>query len=152
MGLFRATGRAIKKPIVNFPKWLGFSYLWNSAKNISRINKNLFVPKKAVRMETFEEAVARLNLTEADLKKRTQQLLITTYLYSVITLALLALAVYLFINNDLAPSLLAVAVTILACVFIFREHFHYVQMKRRRLGGGFKAWLNYCLKRDIHHA
>ena len=71
MGFFRSMGKVIK-PMVNFPRWMGWNQIADSGKFINSLAKDVFKtkPDGKLRDEKFEDACRRLNLTSGILLQR----------------------------------------------------------------------------------
>jgi intracellular multiplication protein IcmV len=143
MGFFRGMGKMIK-PLVNVPKWMNAKQITNDASYISDIAKVIFKPKKAGHEESFEEAMKRLKLTEADLKQRYSEFRRLSIIFGIVFLCLLAYAVYLLLGVDPEASWRAIAlsfvVSLIALIQFFRFHYWIYQIKQRRLGCGLKEY------------
>lgn len=140
----RAVGRVIK-PFVNFPRWMGLRLIMSNGSAIVKMVQDMRIRPPAVRKETFEEAVARLNLSEEEIKSRMRHCLILSIIYSVAALILLVYTIYMVIHGHLG-MILGILLTVLIAVFAYREHFWYFQMKTRMLGRTFKEWLIFLFR------
>jgi len=58
-----------RKTFVNPSAWLNFGILRDENKTLFTVLKDMTVPPKAARVETFEQAMQRLNLEQTDLKE-----------------------------------------------------------------------------------
>lgn len=147
MKIARGFGKVIK-PLVNFPAWMGWKQIKDGAVAIKAISKTLVPSSKASRRkETFEQAVARLRLSEADLQQRMKQFRMMALLYLAMGVGLFAYAIYLFINFSFMAGLLSSVLTALALALFFRQHFWYFQMKQRKLGCTVKEWFYGLFRR-----
>ena len=134
------------KSFVNFPAWMGASHLKRTADDISKMSKELFTLQHAsVREETFEEAVLRFNLSEADLAQRQRAFGRLAALYLFICFCLGVYAVYLWHKHDFLSVLMTLVLMMVAASFAFKEHFWYVQMRQRRLGLTPKDWFLFIV-------
>jgi intracellular multiplication protein IcmV len=129
------------KPFVDVQSWLNLDQLKNYGKSISDIGKSLFIPQKASRNETFEQAIRRFNLSEADLNKKAENLYNLSIIFCAIALCLLGYVIYLIITH---ASIMAVIVTLVLSSIIltkaFSYHFWVFQIKKRRLGCSLQEW------------
>jgi intracellular multiplication protein IcmV len=92
--------------------------------------------------ETFDEAVARFNLTEADLKEREKDYLFYAGIFLVLGLVSFVFGFYLlFVKRKFLDCLLGIAVAALFGTQGFRYHFWYFLIKQRKLGCTFDDWL-----------
>jgi intracellular multiplication protein IcmV len=145
MSILRGVGK-IFKPFVNFPRWMDLRSATTTAKQIGNNARDLFVPQKATHVETFEQAVQRLHLTEKDLQVRMKNLQRMVVFYCLIAVALVVYTIHLLMNGNVFAGILGTILTVLALAFAFREHFWYFQMKQRRLGCSVKEWFIGMLK------
>jgi hypothetical protein len=103
-------------------------------KKLFNAYRSAVTEKKEARVETFEDAVVRLKLSEADLSARRRELTFTSYVFTLIlavTFYFLATALLdeEFVN---AFTLLTICLTVGAVVFSTR--FRVWQIEKRRLG------------------
>jgi intracellular multiplication protein IcmV len=134
------------KSFVNFPAWMGASGLRRTAGDISTMSRELFTLKHApVREETFEEAIARFNLSEADLKQRQRAFGRLAALYLFVVFCLGIYVVYLWYNHAILSVFMTLVLMLVASSFAFKEHFWYVQMRQRRLGLTLKQWFLFVV-------
>jgi intracellular multiplication protein IcmV len=141
MKIVRGMGKIIK-PFVNFPQWMGLGQITTVGKSIKDTAKSLAEKPKANRKETYEQAVARLHLSENDLKKRMQNLLLMAGVYCAMGALLFVYSIFLMFTAHLAAFFLSFVLTVVVLTLAFRQHFWYFQMKQRRLGCTVKEWLN----------
>ena len=97
-----------------------------------------------VREETFEEAVARFNLSEADILQRQKAFGRLAAFYLFIAVCLGIYTGYLYYKSAFLSMLMTLVLILLACSFAFKEHFWYAQMCQRRLGLTFKDWFLFA--------
>ena len=74
MGFFAGVKKVVK-PFVDVRTWSDTDQNVERGKTILETVKGLVTPRKAQYQETFEQAVARMNLTEADLVRRAKEFL-----------------------------------------------------------------------------
>lgn len=141
MKIVRGIGK-LAKPFVNFPQWMGWGQISSAGKTIKETGQSLFEKPKANRQESFEQAVARMHLSEKDLQQRMQTFLRMTMIYGAFALALFAYVIYLVITAHFAAAFLSLILTVLALTLAFRQHFWYFQIKQRKLGCTVKEWFN----------
>jgi hypothetical protein len=145
MSLTKRVGRLFK-PFVNFPKWMGLTRLVANARGIKKSIEDIRVHRPTVRVETFEQAMTRLHLTEKDIELRKRTCLILSIVYSLTTFLLLIYTLYLIIHLRLG-AIIGLLITGLMAVFAYRESFWHFQMKTRKLGNTYRDWLSYMLRR-----
>jgi intracellular multiplication protein IcmV len=144
MGLLSGS-KKVASQIFNFrvQDWFGsknhqfnIQYLYTTAKNI-------FTSTTSENQETFEEAIARLNITEEDLKSRKQE-------FSRLFIIFLAMGCILFLYTmvitvkykNFFGFILGMSVTLLSLAQSFKYHFWLTQIVKRKLGLTLKDWLN----------
>lgn len=141
--VFGGIGRTLK-PLVNVPAWMGLKYLKEDNERLKRLAKSVLLPQAPeFQPETFEEAIARLGMQEADIQARMLSFKRLALIYCVVALCILGYGIYLLMMFDTIVGL----VTTLVCVWIalalaFKQHFWYTQMKERRLGLTFREWIH----------
>ncbi len=91
--------------------------------------------------ETFDEAVARLRLTESDLVDRRKMFLIQTLLYLVSGVCVIIYAIWLAFHAYWTGMFVAFLVALMAFSYAFRSHFWLFQLKQRKLGCTFQEYL-----------
>jgi|688.fasta_scaffold488095_2 intracellular multiplication protein IcmV len=133
------------KPFVNFPRWMNLAQLWANGRAIVKSIRDLKVHRPPVRKESFEEAIARLQLSEEDVKARQKNCLILSILYASFALLFLIYTVYLIIHGSLG-MIIGLLITSLMTTFAYREHFWYFQLKTRTLGNTFRDWVSFLLR------
>ena len=136
------TGKRFGRTFLNFSAWMGTDTLRGYGAYINQSAKRIMKPAQAEVEETFEEAMKREGLTEADIQKRQKHCFNVAIAFLGLGVAVFAYSIYLLWNGHLMALLLGVGVTGLSLVQAFRYHFWYFQMKQRKLGCTFKEWLN----------
>lgn len=130
-----------RKTFFNPRSWLGYDQLKSNTQLVWSVIKDLITPAKADITETFEEAMHRLNVTEADLNNKAQVFFSYAILFVLFAaISLLFGCYYLFHHKALLGCLLSLAVTALFLSQAFRYHFWYFQIKHRKLGCSFEEW------------
>jgi len=81
MGAFRSVMKFTFKPFVDVPGWLGLGQLKYYTHILFGSLKPSFTAHKGTRKETFEQAMARLNLSEDDLKLRARNYIRQTIIH-----------------------------------------------------------------------
>lgn len=144
MGFFKGVGRAVK-PLVNIPKWMSAKQLSSDAAYIADVAKKLATPPTAKHKETFEEALIRLKLSEADIQKRYHEFKRLALVFLTVFILLMGYMSYLLFNFLSGPVswralLLCFIVCLIAFIQVVRFHFWMYQIKKRRLGCSFKEY------------
>jgi intracellular multiplication protein IcmV len=130
-----------RKTFFNPSAWLGSKEIMAYNRIIIGSIKGLFSPAKPQRVETFEAAMQRLKLTEADIQQTARQYFLFVMLFVILSMtAFIVSFYYLFHHGTFAGWLLAMSVAILFASQAFRYDFWRFQMTQRRLGCTFKEW------------
>lgn len=130
-----------RKTFFNPSAWIDLEALIDQNKTIFSIIKNLFSKPVAGTAETFDEAIKRQKVSEAEIANR-----ITTYgrfaaLYVLCGLAAFVYAFYLlFRHHTFLGFCLSFSVTIFFFAQAFAYDFWKLQLKRRTLGLTFADW------------
>lgn len=143
MGIFKSSKKAASHVVdVRVDKWISWDYLSESADNFKVILFDSIIPKKATYSETFEEALVRLELTEADLAKRKKEFTQLFYFFIVLSVFIIGYGLYLAISGTMITALIAFCLSIYTLAQAFRFHFWLFQLKNRKLGCTVKEWMN----------
>lgn len=116
---------------------------------IRESTRGLFKVKQPARVETFDEAKQRLNLTEADIIQKTKQFLVMALIYVSLAIAAFVYAIYLLSEHSFLAAILALVLTFFLLANALREHFWYMQMKLRYLGLNLHDWIKFCIGRKV---
>ncbi|MCR9192854.1 MAG: type IVB secretion system protein IcmV [Gammaproteobacteria bacterium] len=96
--------------------------------------------------ETFDGAVAKFDLDEEALKAKALGLKRLSYSLLVMAIVLFSYTVYQLLFGSFRGVIIAGVETGLALVLAFRYHFWSFQIKKRKLGCGFKEWYKDSFK------
>lgn len=142
--IFKAMGRPFK-PFLNFSTFLGVKELKGSYENLTGMAKGVTKQQKKedIIQETFEQAQARLALSEQDLINRKKSFFQMSICYFIMAVLLFAYMFYLAFTGVVLGVFISFVLVIVALAFSYREHFWYTQMQHRRLGLTFKDWKAY---------
>lgn len=99
-------------------------------------------PKKAKKVESFDAALMRLNLTDADLLTRQKGLLRLSFIMVGMAFLIFLYLLYNLFYARFLAVLLCTVVVLLALVLAFRYHFWYFQIKHRKLGCSVYEWFH----------
>ncbi len=141
--------RRVKKTGHTLGDWLGLSLMVNLAILMKEIFVDVFFPWKrepAGPVESFEEAIARLKLTEEDIEQRKSMFLKQTFFFMLAGFAVIAYGITLAMEHAITGTLMCLLISTVAFSNAFRMHFWYFQTKHRKLGCTFQEWLNSSLK------
>ena len=139
MGLISGTKKFVK-PLVNFPQWMNWEGIKRTTVSIAQVSKNLFIPQKAQREESFAEALERLHLTEADIQQRLIEFkrLLAVLLAS--AFSVLVYIGYLIYQGHGKALIISTILLLIILAQAFRYHFWIFQIKQRKLGCNIHEW------------
>lgn len=138
--------RRVKKffrSFVDVKRWLATEQIASSGRVLIDGAKSLLLPRKSEIVETFDEAIIRLNLSEENIGERAKQFFNMACVYFGITIILCVYAVYLFTKGSVGAGLICVSLSTLSASYALREHFWYMQMMKRKLGCNFTDWAKF---------
>ncbi len=146
MGFLARRVAKTKTSVSNAVEWGIFTSVLGMCKDIIL---TIFMPwKKESRgpAETYEDAMIRMRLSEADINDRKKMFFQQTVIYVVVGLAVIAYGVYLAFQKEILSMILAFTVAALAISYAFRSHFWLFQLKQKKLGCTFKEYLDSSLR------
>jgi intracellular multiplication protein IcmV len=128
------------KTVANVPAWLGYQLIKENTQGMVEFIKPVLTPVEAKRKETFEEALIRLNITEADLVARQRRLQVSSWIFIFFSICLFAYAMYMLWHGYVFVMLISLALTGLAVIKACFYRFWIFQIRNRRLGCTFGEW------------
>jgi intracellular multiplication protein IcmV len=135
--------------VLNVRKGLNYDQMRDSSTSIYNMGKRVFSRKKSNHTgEKFEEAMARLNVSENDLRHRYAHCQKIFYIFSTISVLLLVYAVYLLWAHAFSGAMLAVCVAVLSGANAFKYNFWMFQIERRKLGCQLSEWRARSVHKD----
>ncbi len=144
MGFFSGA-RKVGGQIVNFKvaDWVGADYHKNNINYLVGYVKSLFFTEQTLRLETFEQAVERLQLTEEDLTTRKKEFFKLFIIFLSCSILLFTYTMVITIKyKNLYGFFLGIGLTILGLSNTFKYHFWLTQINKKKLGLTFKEWLD----------
>lgn len=130
-----------RKTFVNPSGWLGYQGLKANTSSIWGIVRDLFYPPQETSSETFDEAMARMGVTETDLKEQSERYFIYATVFMTLAVITVLYSVYLLLSEHTFHGfLIGLAVSALFGSQAFRFHFWHFQIERRKLGCTFQEW------------
>jgi intracellular multiplication protein IcmV len=130
-----------RKTFFNPSGWLGANELSAYTQIIGDTLKTTFTPDKSSRVETFEQALQRLQITETDLQERMKQYRAYTFIFLALgAAAFMTGFYYLFAYGTFSAWMLAMVVALLFAANAFRFDFWCLQIKNRKLGCTLQEW------------
>lgn len=145
MGMMSSIGKGTKwvlKPFFDFRIWSSAAEIKRSAKLIHDEAVDFGKPKEATHEESFTEAMARMQLTETDIKQRQQSFLWIALIFLGLGMLGLAYTIFMLWQGHILGGLLALVVSLLVFAYAFRYHFWFFQIKHRKLGCTIQEWLD----------
>lgn len=140
MGIFKSIGKAFT-PVGTVRQMTGSDELKAGAKSIKYMLKKYFVPQEETQnKESFDEAIKRLNVKEAELKKRARYFFRLSMAFLVFAAIVFVYSITLFLQGAFEGGLVSFGVTIILVAVTFRYHFWAFQIKHQKLGCSFKEW------------
>jgi intracellular multiplication protein IcmV len=134
--------------MVSVKSWVGWDFLKSNTMYVKDSAKSAFEMPKATHEESFEEAQARLKLTDAELKDKQSGFLRIAIVIGVFGLLCLLYTFYLLWNLQIGAAFVALAVTGLCLANAARYHFWYFQVKNHKLGCTWREWLDAKISGD----
>jgi intracellular multiplication protein IcmV len=141
-----------RKTFFNPSAWLDIDALKTQNKAIGRILKTLFASAKPTREETFEQAMQRQGLSEADIQGIANSYRWYAGIFLFFGIVVFIFAFYLlFSHSTFHGWLLAIAASALFFGQAFRYDFWVFQIKKRQLGCTFAEWKRHWLGGRVSH-
>lgn len=130
-----------RKTFLNPAGWIDYDFLKNQTRGLLVMFKEVFTPARPEREETFEEAMQRLNMTEADVASAISAYKMYALIFLLISFAIFFYSFYLlFSHHTFLGWMLGMAVTALLSVQAFKYDFWALQMRKRKLGMTIDDW------------
>ncbi len=128
-------------------KWVGFDQLKSDSISLGQMIKRVFKrSQKVKKKETFEQAVKRFNLTEADIQKRIKSAKELVVIFLALSAVLIVYTIYQWSGGHIVSGFICFILSLLILAYAFREHFNLFQMRSRRLGCTYSEWFNSLFK------
>lgn len=142
---FLSTTRKLGNQIfdINIGGWLGYNSIKTSTKNIVDDTKENFHVEHAEIIETFSDAMLRLNITEDDLKARKIEFTRLFFIFLIVTAAVFLYGLFIaIVHKNIIGFFITMGLTCFSLSQAFKYHFWLYQIKARRLGCTLKEWYN----------
>jgi len=130
----------IAKRIFNIRYWADWDRVKAFTVYLGTGIKRLFVPEQNVASESFDEAMARLNINETDLTLKQKALFRLSVVMVVVGGLIFCYAGYQLFYGSYKALFVSLVVMLIAFALAFRYHFWYFQIKHRKLGCSFEEW------------
>jgi intracellular multiplication protein IcmV len=131
--------------LVNFKvtSWMGLDQVKSIGRNVAGMGRQIFTPNQAEYTETFEEALVRLNITEAQLEQRRKEFTRLMIIYILVACALFTYSIYvIYAHKNIMGFIMSFAITLFALTHVFRYHFWIYQIKHKKLGCTLREWFS----------
>lgn len=133
--------------MVDFQTWMGFDDIKATGAKIGETFESIKNVSFTDRVETFEQAVARMNLDETSINKRRRQCFYSAWAYVALTLGLLGYAFSLLLHDHILSFFITLIFAAIAGLCAYREGFWYFQMTVKKLGCSHQEFLMYLTGR-----
>lgn len=137
--------KSTAKSFIDVKSWIGLQSLKEGAGVIKDAGKSLF-EKENYAAETFEQAMVRFNLSEADLQRKAAFLMQQVWIYLGLSLLLFAYGLFLFLIGKASLGIIVLGIVVLAVCKAYRAHFYVYEISQRRLGCTFREWRTHLFK------
>lgn len=138
-------GRVFRR-IIDVRTWLDWDRLKSLSLALFTGLKRMFVPQRETTGESFEAALTKFDITEADLEKKKTALWRLSILMVSAGLLIGGYAIFQLIYGTYRASIVSLVVMMIAFVLAFRYHFWYFQIKERKLGCSLQEWYKQGLR------
>lgn len=130
------------KPFINVSAWMSFDFIKSSGRNIKNMLSGTFTPQKTDVVETFDQTLARQNLSTQDIERRKKEFRLLALVLFIMTIIAICYFIYLILSGHWKGSMVCFGVVLLISSLTFRYHFWAFQLQKRKLGCSFREWLN----------
>lgn len=135
-----------RKTFFNPLGWIDYNFLVQQNRTIATVLRGLFSKATPDRRETFEEAKARLHLSEPALNRMRRNYKICALFFLLLGILVFAHSFYiLFAYYSITGWLIGMGVTAMFLSQAFRYDFWALQIEKRHLGITFKQWQKHWL-------
>lgn len=131
----------------NVKGWMGYDQLKKSTSSLTDYSKELFARKKVEQTESFDEAVARMDLNDHALQQRYDLCRKYMLFFGGLAAILFLYASFLLASLDLRNAFLCFGIFAFILVQTFKQHFWMYQIKQRKLGCSFQEYWNSLVKK-----
>ena len=136
--------KVTRKTYFNPRGWLGYDTLKTQTSFIWQYFKQVFGPAfnppVVEHAENFKTAMARLRLSEEDIREAGSLYFLLAIIFAFAAVCVLALFVKYLLNMHIAACLVSLGVSAFLLAQAFKYHFWHFQIKHRKLGCTFEEW------------
>lgn len=135
-----------RKTFFNPSGWLDYDSLSNQTSTLVTVLRSMFMPPKAQREETFEQAMQRQEITEKDLTEMSATYQAYTILFVVLGIAVFCYALFLlFAHHSFTGLMLGLGAAAMLFGQAFKYDFWRLQITKRQLGLTLGDWKRHFL-------
>ena len=147
MGIKRFVKRSVASNL-NLKKWADTDGIIAQGKNIKHLLKDALPKKNSVQESgSFESYVTRYNLDEQGLQRIQKRCKQGSYLYALISVALLLYTVHTASSGFLLGTLMCFLLAGVALVWALREQLNAFKIEQKTLQVSIKQWFQSKIKR-----
>lgn len=133
---------------VNVRRWASSDTVKEESKVLKDMVVDTFAQQESQGKTSFEEAMKKYNLSEADIEKKKMDNLTVSVFVLALAIGMFAYAIYMIVVLESIQGFVAsLGVCSVLLAIAFRFHFWYYQFSRRKLGCTFKEWKRDLFKR-----
>lgn len=130
----------VLKRIFRVREWIDWERIRSWTLYLINGLKRLFIPQHNVASESFNAAMTRLKISEADLLAKQKGLYWLSIIMVLTATFILFYTGYQLFYGTFKAAVVSIVVMMIALVLAFRYHFWYFQIKKRKLGCTLKEW------------
>lgn len=138
--------RQTLKRLFNIRLWMSADSLMMFASFLKKTARQIFVISQHDTTESFEEACARLNVTDEILTSRACALRRMSQLLCLLNIGLLIYLGYQCFYGHIRGILMTTALIGMVGAMAFRYHFWSFQIKEKKLGCSLREWYQYGVR------
>lgn len=143
MGFFSGAKKAAGHMFdVRVDKWLGWDYIVSATEDYKNIVKDMATAETPQYIETFDDAMKRLGLTEADIQARKKEFTRLFIFFIAISVLIILYGLAMAFKGYMVTALVSFCISIYTLTQAFRFNFWLFQIKNRKLGCTIKEWMN----------
>jgi len=145
MGIWSGTKKVLGHVIdIRVDRWMDFETIKAIHKIYVKQIKNLLTSQRAKRVESFEAAVERLNLSEKELSRQAIHYRWMAYFFLLISIALFIYALTTLYFRNWMGFVMNLALILYSISSAFRYHFWYFQIMEKKLGCTPLDWYKFA--------
>jgi intracellular multiplication protein IcmV len=143
VGVFSTVKKAAGHMVdLRVDKWLGWDYIANTTKDYKNIVEGMATPEKAEHIESFDEAMVRLGLTNADVAQRKKEFTRLFLFFIGLSVAIIGYGLFMAVKGHMLTALISFCISIYSLTQAFRFNFWLFQIKNHKLGCTIQEWMN----------